>query len=56
MNLTKRQKELLEEILWEQYNELSSLINLDSICVDNRYCTNNRKVVLNILYKLQQEK
>jgi hypothetical protein len=50
MNLTKRQKELLEEILWEQYNELSSLINQDSMCVDNR------KVVLNILYKLQEEK
>ena len=56
MNLTKRQKELLEEILWEQYNELSSLINLDSICVDKRYCTNNRKVVINILDKLQQDK
>ena len=56
MKLTKNQKQYLEDLLWEQYQELSSLINTNSISVDKRYCSNNKKVVINILDKLQQEK
>lgn len=56
MKLSKRQKEYLEDLLWEQYKELNSLINANCISVDKKYCSNNKKVVINILDKLQEEK
>lgn len=54
MKLTKRQKEYVEDLLWAELSSLDSLINANSISVDKRYCSNNKKVVINILDKLQE--
>jgi hypothetical protein len=53
MELTIRQKELLEELLWKEHKELQSLIFHGGNSVDTKYCANSLKVVTNILEKLQ---
>jgi len=56
MKLTKRQKEVLEDVLWKESKELMNLIHSGSNSVDKRYCSNNLKVVDNILDKVLEEK
>ena len=53
IELTTRQKELLEELLWKEHKELQSLIFHGGNSVDAKYCANSLKVVTNILEKLQ---
>ena len=53
MELTTRQKELLEELLWKEHKELQSMIFHGGNSVDTKYCANSLKVVTNILEKLQ---
>ena len=56
MELTKRQKEVLEDVLWKECKELINLIHSGSSSVDKRHCSNYLKVVDNILNKLLEEK
>ena len=53
MELTTRQKELLEELLWKEHKELQSLIFHGGNSVATKYCASSLKVVTNILEKLQ---
>tara|TARA_B100000212_G_C27363259_1_gene529197 strand:- start:414 stop:584 length:171 start_codon:yes stop_codon:yes gene_type:complete len=54
MQLTKRQKEVLEEVLWKEAKELINLIQSGSNSIDKRYCSNNLKVIDNILDKVNE--
>lgn len=56
MELTKRQKEVLEDVLWKECKELINLIHSGSDSVDKRYCSNYLKVVNNLLDKTLEEK
>lgn len=56
MELTKRQKEVLEDILWKECKQTINLLHDNSSSVDKRHCSNYLKVVDNILNKLLEEK
>jgi hypothetical protein len=56
MELTKRQKEVLEDVLWKECKELINLIHSGSDSVDKKHCSNYLKVVNNLLDKTLEEK